>query len=138
MLRCRTESCRILKQFSNQHHESEKTDAQNSRCLMWGDVTKRPEVEQNDATVNEQTGDLLVITCPQQSPYIQANLKVFFPAVSAQVFARISSLEMKVLGKIRRRMLMSWRTKSRPSSFMLFVKSQVPISEDSQIFKMRS
>ena len=78
MLRCRTESCRILKQFSNQHHESEKTDAQNSKCLLWGNVTKRPEVEQNDATVNEQTGDLLVITCPQQSPYIQANLKVFF------------------------------------------------------------
>lgn len=67
----------ILKQFGNQHYESEKTEAQNSRWASCrGEVTKRPEVEQNDATVNEQTGDLLITTSLQQTTYAQASLKL--------------------------------------------------------------
>jgi hypothetical protein len=47
MLRCRTlltlsqKTMRILKQFSNQHCESEQMDAQNSKCRMCGRGDKK-------------------------------------------------------------------------------------------------
>jgi len=76
---------------------------------------------------------------PPTDPRFPSKFESFLPGyIGAGFFARKSSSEMKVLGKIRRRMLMRWRTKSRPSSFMLFDKPQISIAEDSQTFKMRS
>lgn len=87
------------------------------------EVTKRPEVEQNDATVDKQTEDLLGTL----GPSCQTNLKAFSRLL--RFLGGRWDVNWKAFGKIRRQRFNCGRMKSRPGSSILFDRPQISVSK---------